>query len=99
MRRLGLVLAVLLVLCSGLSARAGLFGLGDLRALSDAILELDLPRAQKLAKSGAHIVLSEPRWPGFFELAKKELLALPIVFMTTVGIVASVESSAPTTLP
>src|SRR5262249_16538798 len=29
-------------------------------------------RAQKLAKSGAHVVLSEPRWPGFFELAKKE---------------------------
>lgn len=29
-------------------------------------------RAQKLARSGAHIVLSEPRWPGFFELAKKE---------------------------
>ncbi len=29
-------------------------------------------RVQKLAKSGAHIVLSEPRWPGFFELAKKE---------------------------
>src|SRR5215813_10403759 len=29
-------------------------------------------RAQKLAKSGAHIVLTEPRWPGFFELAKKE---------------------------
>src|SRR5215470_16631761 len=29
-------------------------------------------RAQKLARSGAHVVLSEPRWPGFFELAKKE---------------------------
>ena len=29
-------------------------------------------RVQKLAKSGAHIVVSEPRWPGFFELAKKE---------------------------
>jgi hypothetical protein len=29
-------------------------------------------RVQKLARSGAHIVLSEPRWPGFFELAKKE---------------------------
>ena len=29
-------------------------------------------RVQKLAKSGAHIVVSEPKWPGFFELAKKE---------------------------
>jgi hypothetical protein len=29
-------------------------------------------RMQKLAKSGAHIVVTEPRWPGFFELAKKE---------------------------
>ncbi len=29
-------------------------------------------RVQKLARSGAHIVLSEPRWPGFFELAKRE---------------------------
>jgi len=29
-------------------------------------------RVQKLARSGAHIVVSEPRWPGFFELAKKE---------------------------
>lgn len=29
-------------------------------------------RVQKLAKSGAHILVSEPRWPGFFELAKKE---------------------------
>jgi len=29
-------------------------------------------RAQKLGKSGAHVVVSEPRWPGFFELAKKE---------------------------
>jgi hypothetical protein len=29
-------------------------------------------RGQKLARSGAHIVLSEPRWPGFFELAKRE---------------------------
>jgi hypothetical protein len=29
-------------------------------------------RVQKLARSGAHIVLTEPRWPGFFELAKKE---------------------------
>ncbi|MDQ6892416.1 MAG: hypothetical protein M3167_07015 [Acidobacteriota bacterium] len=29
-------------------------------------------RAAKLGKSGAHIVISEPRWPQFFELAKKE---------------------------
>jgi len=29
-------------------------------------------RAAKLGKSGAHIVVSEPRWPQFFELAKKE---------------------------
>jgi hypothetical protein len=29
-------------------------------------------RTQKLARSGAHVVVTEPRWPGFFELAKKE---------------------------
>jgi hypothetical protein len=29
-------------------------------------------RVQKVAKSGAHVIVSEPRWPGFFELAKKE---------------------------
>ena len=29
-------------------------------------------RVQTLAKSGAHVVVSEPRWPGFFEHAKKE---------------------------
>jgi hypothetical protein len=29
-------------------------------------------RVQKLARTGAHILPSEPRWPGFFELAKKE---------------------------
>jgi hypothetical protein len=29
-------------------------------------------RLQRLQKSGAHIVVSEPRWPGFFELAKRE---------------------------
>lgn len=29
-------------------------------------------RVQKLGKSGAHIVVAEPRWPQFFELAKKE---------------------------
>jgi len=29
-------------------------------------------RVQRLARSGAHIVVTEPRWPEFFELAKKE---------------------------
>jgi hypothetical protein len=29
-------------------------------------------RVQKLSRSGAHIVVAEPRWPGFFEVAKKE---------------------------
>jgi hypothetical protein len=29
-------------------------------------------RVQKLARSGAHIIVSEPRWPGFFEQAKRE---------------------------
>ncbi len=29
-------------------------------------------RLQRLQKSGAHIVVAEPRWPGFFELAKRE---------------------------
>ena len=29
-------------------------------------------RLNKLAKSGAHIIVSEPRWPGFWELAKRE---------------------------
>src|SRR5215831_11680661 len=29
-------------------------------------------RVQRLARSGAHLVVTEPRWPGFFELAKKE---------------------------
>ena len=29
-------------------------------------------RVQKLSRSGAHILVTEPRWPGFFELAKKE---------------------------
>lgn len=29
-------------------------------------------RVQKLARSGAHVLVTEPRWPGFFELAKKE---------------------------
>ncbi|MEP6768145.1 MAG: hypothetical protein ABJC61_05715 [Acidobacteriota bacterium] len=29
-------------------------------------------RVQKLGKSGAHIVPVEPRWPAFFEMAKRE---------------------------
>jgi len=29
-------------------------------------------RMGKLQKSGAHVVVAEPRWPGFFELAKRE---------------------------
>ena len=29
-------------------------------------------RVQKLGKSGAHILVAEPRWPQFFEMAKKE---------------------------
>ena len=29
-------------------------------------------RVQRLARTGAHVVASEPRWPAFFELAKRE---------------------------
>jgi hypothetical protein len=29
-------------------------------------------RVQKLAKSGAHVIVSEPRWPAFWEIAKRE---------------------------
>jgi hypothetical protein len=29
-------------------------------------------RLHRLQKSGAHIVVAEPRWPAFFELAKRE---------------------------
>jgi hypothetical protein len=29
-------------------------------------------RVQKLAKSGAHIIVAEPKWPGFWEVAKRE---------------------------
>jgi len=29
-------------------------------------------RVQKLGKSGAHVVPVEPRWPAFFEMAKRE---------------------------
>jgi len=43
-----------------------------------SVLYLDFPgsdrdtRVQKLGRTGAHVVASDPRWPGFFELAKKE---------------------------
>ena len=50
MRRLArLWLALSLLALSGVQARAALFGAGDLRALSDAIIEIDLARAEKLA--------------------------------------------------
>ena len=43
--------------------------------MSVLYLHFDSPeregRAHKLARSGAHIIVSEPRWPGFFEQAKK----------------------------
>jgi hypothetical protein len=29
-------------------------------------------RHARLQKSGAHVVVAEPKWPGFFELAKRE---------------------------
>jgi hypothetical protein len=29
-------------------------------------------RVQKLARSGAYIIVSEPRWPGFWEIAKRD---------------------------
>ena len=29
-------------------------------------------RVQKLARSGAHILVAEPKWPGFWEIAKRE---------------------------
>ena len=29
-------------------------------------------RVQKLARSGAHIIVAEPKWPGFWEIAKRE---------------------------
>jgi hypothetical protein len=43
-----------------------------------SVLYLDFPgterdsRVQKLGRTGAHVVATELRWPGFFELAKKE---------------------------
>jgi hypothetical protein len=52
MKRSALALLALLIALSslaGMPARAALFGMGDLRALSDAITEIDLGRAQKLA--------------------------------------------------
>jgi hypothetical protein len=29
-------------------------------------------RVQKLARSGAHVLVAEPKWPGFWEIAKRE---------------------------
>ena len=29
-------------------------------------------RVQKLARSGAHVIVAEPKWPGFWEIAKLE---------------------------
>ena len=44
--------------------------------MSVLYLHFDIPeranRLIKLQKSGAHIVVAEPRWPSFFELAKRE---------------------------
>ncbi|HEY1250810.1 MAG TPA: hypothetical protein VGH97_06445 [Thermoanaerobaculia bacterium] len=44
--------------------------------MSVLYLHFDIPeranRLVKLQKSGAHIVVAEPRWPSFFELAKRE---------------------------
>lgn len=51
MKRWLLPLLLGLCLLLGLPARAALFGAADLRALSDAITEIDLERAQKLAAS------------------------------------------------
>lgn len=50
MKRLSWLLAALTALCLGAAARANPFGT-DLRALSNAIIEIDLPRAQRLAQS------------------------------------------------
>ena len=52
MKRLSLLLAAcgMLLALFGAPARAALFGAGDLRALSDAITEIDLGRAEKLAR-------------------------------------------------
>lgn len=50
MKRLGWLLLLLCCLGIGARARAALFGVGDLRALSDAIIEIDLPRAERLAR-------------------------------------------------
>ena len=49
-RRVWLLLACCALLF-GVRAHAALFGLGDLRALSDAITEIDLARAERLARS------------------------------------------------
>jgi hypothetical protein len=49
MKRLRWALLALALSSIGLAARASLFGAVDLRTLSDAIIELDLGRAEKLA--------------------------------------------------
>jgi hypothetical protein len=49
-RRVWLLLSCCLLLL-GVRARAALFGVADLRALSDAITEIDLARAERLARS------------------------------------------------
>jgi hypothetical protein len=46
-----LVLLVCTSLLLGLHARASLFGVGDLRAMSDATTEIDLGRAEQLART------------------------------------------------
>lgn len=51
MRRAALTVLVLVALLLNLRARASLLGGNDLAALSDAITEIDLERAQKLARS------------------------------------------------
>jgi hypothetical protein len=51
MRRLAWLGVWLCGLASAVSAQAALFGVGDLRALSDAIIEIDLPRAERLSRA------------------------------------------------
>lgn len=50
MKRLALLLLVACSALIGARARAALFGAADLKALSDAIVELDLARAEQLAR-------------------------------------------------
>ena len=47
-------------------------------------------RLARLQKSGAHVVVAEPKWPGFFELAKREKpYAIAIDFVFTIASVSS----------